>query len=253
MKGEPPVTKRGFTLIELLIVIAIILILIAIALPNFLEAQIRARVTKAKGEIRSLAIAMDSYYIDFNIYPAYSFPNYKVRGRFTAGLTWLTSPIAYIKSLPEDPFPPSLDPMGGEIFGGAGPYSYNMTGYEITVAERSRLSHPNACAYNCGYLKVWTIYSAGPDSPNLETIPSDDTAPIMNGSGSGPDAISSYNPTNGTKSRGDILRYGGDQRWMGVKVPQLVASDASFATYPRPGQTVDGELYISRFPGHLTH
>jgi len=40
--------KKGFTLIELLIVIAIILILIAIALPNFLEAQIRARMTRAK-------------------------------------------------------------------------------------------------------------------------------------------------------------------------------------------------------------
>lgn len=53
---------KGFTLIELLIVIAIILILIAIALPNFLEAQIRAKVVRAKGEIRTIAIAMDSYY-----------------------------------------------------------------------------------------------------------------------------------------------------------------------------------------------
>jgi prepilin-type N-terminal cleavage/methylation domain-containing protein len=53
--------RKGFTLIELLIVIAIILILIAIALPNFLEAQIRARVTKANGELRSLATAMFDY------------------------------------------------------------------------------------------------------------------------------------------------------------------------------------------------
>ena len=53
--------KKGFTLIELLIVIAIILILIAIALPNFLEAQIRARVTKANGEMRSLATALFDY------------------------------------------------------------------------------------------------------------------------------------------------------------------------------------------------
>lgn len=52
---------KGFTLIELLIVIAIILILIAIALPNFLEAQIRARVTKANGELRSLATALFDY------------------------------------------------------------------------------------------------------------------------------------------------------------------------------------------------
>lgn len=52
---------KGFTLIELLIVIAIILILIAIALPNFLEAQIRARVTKANGEMRSLSTALFDY------------------------------------------------------------------------------------------------------------------------------------------------------------------------------------------------
>lgn len=52
---------KGFTLIELLIVIAIILILIAIALPNFLEAQIRARVTKAMGEMRSLSTAVFDY------------------------------------------------------------------------------------------------------------------------------------------------------------------------------------------------
>jgi len=54
-------SRKGFTLIELLIVIAIILILIAIALPNFLEAQIRARVTKANGEMRSLATALFDY------------------------------------------------------------------------------------------------------------------------------------------------------------------------------------------------
>ena len=60
---------KGFTLIELLIVIAIILILIAIALPNFLEAQIRAKVTKALGEIRSIDTAMAAYYLDWNVYP----------------------------------------------------------------------------------------------------------------------------------------------------------------------------------------
>jgi prepilin-type N-terminal cleavage/methylation domain-containing protein len=61
--------SNGFTLIELLIVIAIILILIAIALPNFLEAQIRAKIVRMNGEHRSLMITLESYRIDFKKYP----------------------------------------------------------------------------------------------------------------------------------------------------------------------------------------
>ena len=63
--------RRGFTLIELLIVIAIILILIAIALPNFMEAQIRARVAKVQGEHKSLQTAIEEYRTDWPMYPWY--------------------------------------------------------------------------------------------------------------------------------------------------------------------------------------
>lgn len=53
--------NRGFTLIELLIVIAIILILISIALPNFLEAQYRSRVARVRGDMRSIATAVEAF------------------------------------------------------------------------------------------------------------------------------------------------------------------------------------------------
>ena len=60
---------RGFTLIELLIVVAIIAILAAIAVPNFLEAQVRAKVSRVKTDVRTLTTAIVAYSVDENRYP----------------------------------------------------------------------------------------------------------------------------------------------------------------------------------------
>ena len=59
----------AFTLIELLIVVAIIAILAAIAVPNFLEAQVRSKVSKSRNDMRALATALETYKIDTNRYP----------------------------------------------------------------------------------------------------------------------------------------------------------------------------------------
>jgi len=61
--------RKGFTLIELLIVVAIIAILALIAVPNFLEAQTRSKVSRCKADMRSLATGMESYVLDWNQYP----------------------------------------------------------------------------------------------------------------------------------------------------------------------------------------
>ncbi|MBN1867555.1 prepilin-type N-terminal cleavage/methylation domain-containing protein [Candidatus Sumerlaeota bacterium] len=59
---------KGFTLIELLIVVAIIAILAAIAVPNFLEAQVRSKVSRAKSDLRTISTGLEAYYVDNNSY-----------------------------------------------------------------------------------------------------------------------------------------------------------------------------------------
>jgi prepilin-type N-terminal cleavage/methylation domain-containing protein len=99
--------KKAFTLIELLIVVAIIAILAAIAVPNFLEAQVRAKVVSVRGDFRNIYQAHETYRIDWNKYP----PD-KVSGK-VIGTNWyydylnfvaLTTPIAYLSSVPVNPF-----------------------------------------------------------------------------------------------------------------------------------------------------
>ena len=63
--------NKSFTIIELLIVIAVITILIGIALPRFKGMQDEGNIAKAKGELRTLQTAVESYYIhNTNTYPA---------------------------------------------------------------------------------------------------------------------------------------------------------------------------------------
>ena len=69
MKGE-----KGFTLIELMIVVAIIGILAAIAIPNFMSYRKRARTTEAKRELGSIRTLEESYRAEYDLY-ATSLPN----------------------------------------------------------------------------------------------------------------------------------------------------------------------------------
>src|SRR5260221_6983793 len=98
------IMKRAFTLIELLIVVAIIAILAAIAVPNFLEAQVRAKVTRVKADLRTVATALEAYSVDSNHYPWSGPTNTKF---YPIGTTCvnLTTPVAYITSVGfNDPF-----------------------------------------------------------------------------------------------------------------------------------------------------
>jgi type II secretion system protein G len=85
--------QKGFTLIELLIVVAIIGIIAAIAIPNLLNAIDRGKQKRTMADMRSIGTAIESYAVDNNFYP---------KGMANAGaaaVSAFVSPI-YIKTVP---------------------------------------------------------------------------------------------------------------------------------------------------------
>ena len=97
--------RKAFTLIELLIVVAIIGILAAIAVPNFLNAQTRARISRVQADMRTVALAMETYRLDKNSIP----PDMNTGGfpsLMLSDIPVLTTPFAYLTDIPIDPFNP---------------------------------------------------------------------------------------------------------------------------------------------------
>lgn len=84
--------RKGFTLIELLIVVVIIGILAAIAIPKFAATKDKAKLASVKTDLRNSLTAEEAYFSDFNTYG--SFANLQSASNFTlsAGNTGAITP-----------------------------------------------------------------------------------------------------------------------------------------------------------------
>ena len=203
--------RKAFTLIELLIVVAIIAILAAIAVPNFLEAQTRAKVARVKSDLRTMAVAIESYTVDYNTPP----PNGIPARRFPApphrnfyGYMALTTPIAYLSAWVFDTFRPRG--AGATFFTFHSPVSIFYLNTDPPEEIDTDPNYPiwqgmmdagvTWMAYSLGPSQIWNNYDgvmvemggalAGwPDVPTQMRFPSN-----------------FYDPTNGAISHGRICR-----------------------------------------------
>ncbi len=202
--------ESGFTLIELLIVVAIIAILAAIAVPNFLEAQVRAKVSAIKADQRTLRTALESYCIDNKCYPQsdiLSRNRRKTAARKDCGWNALTTPVSFIQSIPLDKFGKKAT-QGKEVFSKPFIRLYSGAPGE-NVKSKAR---------------YFVMLSVGPGQ-NPEFIPSNhnkllatekvnSTLLLKCDPKNGPVGTHQgipYDPTNGSVSNGGIFDVGGSK------------------------------------------
>lgn len=213
MKEKCSGTRLAFTLIELLIVVAIIAILAAIAVPNFLEAQTRSKVARVKSDMRTVATGIESYHVDYNKYPPdFQFdaliPQRDLRS-YLPRLVVLTTPVTYLTALPEDTFAAAAIQRsaayasGYQVPYGSGmqnlrrPYTFDYAFRYFPDGRDEEAVFPGLWLQRISRLAnvQWALRSVGPDL--LATVLGDANL-----------AATSYDPTNGTLSAGDIFYLG---------------------------------------------
>jgi len=211
----------GFTVIELLIVIVIISIIAAIAVPNLMSANIRAQVSGVKADMGSIAIALEDYKVDYREYPKdprFSRPSTSYASDVIAepgqafdgkngsdddndaiGLGYLVYPEAgaeprYLKRIAGDPF----NNNGEEDWdGSSGAHNHHYLYYTGEWSD----SGPVDCTSSDDPPKYWALVSYGPDKDL-------DIANYGQAKAAVDSGTNLYDPDNGITSSGDVVIIG---------------------------------------------
>lgn len=180
--------KQAFTLIELLIVVAIIGILAAIAVPNFLNAQIRAKIAKTESEMSAYGTAAEMYRLDNNDYHPHNHTSWQNK--------YLTTPIAYFSTPPKDIFENERDSNAWQLK--FGEYHLERIYYpngDVWLDPKQRMpNNPEAVAHGLktkpyGY-ELWSVGPNGQLDFNVNGIT----------------GFTFFMASNGLSSVGDIIQ-----------------------------------------------
>lgn len=110
--------SKGFTLVEILVAVAIIALLATIGLTTYTSAQITARDTKRKQDIKDIAVGLEVYRQTLRVYPVQTIAS-------TAGGWSTLLSTSFINNMPRDPL------NGPDYF-----YTYNGTATNVTLCAR---------------------------------------------------------------------------------------------------------------------
>ncbi len=188
-RNEPEVS--GFTLIELLIVVAIIGILAAIAVPNFLNAQLRAKISRVMADFRNCGTAIETYILDNNSAP-WDKPCPSGDHGWASCQSRLTTPVAYMSAVIPDVFQAKdvIENLSASHFVGGnrnGKLAYDYT----TIYFNGGVNTPSAIWVDLFGHSLWRLCSAGPDQALINVSNRQWLAPP-------------WDATNGLMSPGDI-------------------------------------------------
>ena len=206
---------HAFTLIELLIVIAIIAILALIAVPNFLEAQTRAKISRVMADQRTISVAVEAYAVDWGRVPigwrecikwSPVFMGIANDGdnRSASIYSRMTTPVSFISSIPINPFAdhPTIGKTGN--MNQTRSYIYHSVSAQTAQGVDMGAPYEDAAAVGVTFL----LYSKGP-SRRYSVDPSQGADSIRAGAriesaNAYPDLI--YDASNGTLSFGYMIR-----------------------------------------------